>query len=192
VRSRNSACIYEVEVARTAQDQRGASLQDVLGNGGRIAPRPTDVTQVSSTVPLHHDRSSGMRIPPGLPQSHARYAASGPLWDMSVPMTPESTTSIELESMRSRLMELEEQLSRTTGSLPHTVSAPASSIAAPSPAPTNTMHITSGLAGPIDVLQDSRSHNYPIARGIAHKNRVFGQSHWMNGFVVFRDIVEHR
>jgi hypothetical protein len=52
------------------------------------------------------------------------------------------------------------------------------------------VHVTSGLAGPIDVLQDNRIRDYPIARSIAHKNRVFGQSHWMNGFVVFRDIVE--
>jgi hypothetical protein len=29
-----------------------------------------------------------------------------------------------------------------------------------------------------------------ISRGIAHKNRVFGQSHWMNGFLMYRDIVE--
>jgi hypothetical protein len=93
--------------------------------------------------------------------------------------------------MRNRLAELEEELSRNTGSRPPTVSALTSSIAAPCPGPTSAVHITSGLAGPIDVLQDSRrSQDYPIARGIAHKNRVFGQSHWMNGFVVFRDIVE--
>jgi hypothetical protein len=101
-------------------------------------------------------------------------------------MTPESTNSIELHSMKSRIAELEEQLSLTAsfGRVPPSVEA--------SPAPTNSVHITSGLSGPIDVLQDSRTFGqaYPISRGISHKNRVFGQSHWMNGFVVFRDVIE--
>ncbi|KAH8728571.1 hypothetical protein GQ44DRAFT_701629 [Phaeosphaeriaceae sp. PMI808] len=54
------------------------------------------------------------------------------------------------------------------------------------------IHISSHLSGPIDVLQESRAfgHNHTIARSISHKNRVFGQSHWMNGFIVFRDVIE--
>jgi hypothetical protein len=29
-----------------------------------------------------------------------------------------------------------------------------------------------------------------VSRGVAHKNRVFGQSHWMNGYVIYRDVIE--
>lgn len=88
--------------------------------------------------------------------------------------------------MKSKIMELEEQLSRTVNS-----GSVAPSIA-PTPAPTSTIHITTGLSGPIDVLSDTQNsgHSYPISRGISHKNRVFGQSHWMNGFVVMRDAIE--
>jgi hypothetical protein len=96
-----------------------------------------------------------------------------------MPITPSSIASTEQDSLRARVAELENHLSHT-----------ASSTTAPSPAP--TVHITTSLSGPIDVIQDSRTlgQRHPIARGISHKNRVFGQSHWMNGFVVFRDIIE--
>ncbi|KAF2829552.1 hypothetical protein CC86DRAFT_318946 [Ophiobolus disseminans] len=79
--------------------------------------------------------------------------------------------------MRKRILELEHQLSNA-----HT----------PIPAPTHPVHVTSSLSASIDILQDSRAfgHVHAIARGISHKNRVFGQSHWMNGFVVFRDLIE--
>lgn len=42
------------------------------------------------------------------------------------------------------------------------------------------------------MLQDNNELflGHAIARGVAHKNRFFGQSHWMNGFVVFRDIID--
>lgn len=92
--------------------------------------------------------------------------------------------------MKRKIAELETQLARTTTSSKNTAITP--STTAPSPAPTNFMHISSGLAGPLSVIGESRSsaHVSWIARGVAHKNRVFGQSHWMNGFVVFRDIVE--
>jgi hypothetical protein len=41
------------------------------------------------------------------------------------------------------------------------------------------------------VLQDSRNfgHAPAISRAISHKNRVFGQSHWMNGFSMYHDVI---
>lgn len=106
------------------------------------------------------------------------------------PPTPVSVASQEMDSMRRKIADLETQLSRTTTSTNGTATTP--SMAAPSPAPTNFIHISSGLAGPVSVLGETRAFAsaHSIARGVAHKNRVFGQSHWMNGFVVFRDIVE--
>jgi hypothetical protein len=99
-----------------------------------------------------------------------------------LPMTPQSSTSIELESMRSKVTEVEHQRQQSRNATPSVIT----------PVPATSFHVTSGLAGPIDVLQDSRTlgQAYPISRGISHKNRVFGQSHWMNGFVVLRDVVE--
>jgi hypothetical protein len=96
-----------------------------------------------------------------------------------MPITPDSITSTEHDSLRARVAELE-----------HHILCAANSTAALSTAP--TVHITTSLSGPIDVIQDSRTlgQSHPVTRGISHKNRVFGQSHWMNGFVVFRDIIE--
>jgi hypothetical protein len=100
-------------------------------------------------------------------------------------VTSRSTTSIELESLKIRIAELESRLPRGIG-----VDTPPISFAASSSAPTHSVRFSSGLAGPIDVLQESRSYGHSITRGISHKNRVFGQSHWMNGFVMLRDVVE--
>jgi hypothetical protein len=88
---------------------------------------------------------------------------------------------MELDSMRSKVAELERQL-QSRNATPSVAT----------PALTTSFHVTSGLAGPIDVLHDGRTFGqaHPISRGISHKNRVFGQSHWMNGFVVLRDVVE--
>jgi hypothetical protein len=119
----------------------------------------------------------------GRPRPDYAAAAQAP-WNRPalLPMTPQSSTSIELESMRSKVAELEQQLDQSRNATPSVTT----------PAPTTSFHVTSGLAGAIDVLHDSRTfgHAYPISRGISHKNRVFGQSHWMNGFVVLRDVVE--
>jgi hypothetical protein len=92
--------------------------------------------------------------------------------------------------MKKKIAELETQLARTTTSSSSTAITP--STAAPSPAPTNFTHISSSLSGPTSIIGESRTfaNVSSIARGVVHKNRVFGQSHWMNGFVVFRDIVE--
>ncbi len=82
--------------------------------------------------------------------------------------------------MRTRIAELEEKLSHAS------TTASVYSTATSSPAPTHPVHINTSFVGTFDVLQDSRAfgHDHAISRGVAHKNRVFGQSHWMNGFVV--------
>ncbi|KAH7088981.1 hypothetical protein FB567DRAFT_321978 [Paraphoma chrysanthemicola] len=143
--------------------------------------------------------------------------APAPMWDSrsvaSNAMTPSSTTSttsIELESMKRRIKDLEALLSRTNIESNHITRVQSGNSQqideagswlpknyhvvqhqSKSTAPTHAVRVTSGLAGPIDILEDDRwSQKAPVARGIAHKNRVFGQSHWMNGFVVFKDLIE--
>lgn len=88
--------------------------------------------------------------------------------------------------MRARIAELEDKLSRAGSTASSVFSPPAST-----PASTHTVHTVSSFACTVDVLQDTRMPGgAAISRGIAHKNRVFGQSHWMNGFVMYRDIIE--
>ncbi|KAH7394989.1 hypothetical protein DE146DRAFT_678794 [Phaeosphaeria sp. MPI-PUGE-AT-0046c] len=167
VRSGNATCVYENATITSGLTGRNAPLQPRLEQ-----MHPESQMQYSQRTSL-----SGEIIMADLP---SRYT----------PPTPVSIASQEMDSMKRKIAELEHQLSRTTTSASNTATTP--SIIAPSPAPTNFIHISSGIAGPVSVLGESRAFGnvHSIARGIAHKNRVFGQSHWMNGFVVFRDIVE--
>ena len=97
-----------------------------------------------------------------------------------------SQSSFEMDAMRARIAELEDKLSRT-GSTTSSVFSPSAS----TPTSTHTVHTVSSFACTVDVIQDTRMPGgAAISRGIAHKNRVFGQSHWMNGFVMYRDIIE--
>lgn len=92
--------------------------------------------------------------------------------------------------MKLRIQELEEQLSQA--------STPASS--APSlvsrSGQSSTLHgtdqVKSTLGGTFDVVQESRlfGQAQAVVRSVAHKNRVFGQSHWISSFTLFRDIIE--
>lgn len=97
------------------------------------------------------------------------------------PTSSNSPSSFELEAMKSRIVELEEKLSQVTSN-----AASVYSVTASSPALTHNVQTITSFAGTIDVLQDSRAfgRTHPISRSVAHKNRVFGQSHWMNGFIV--------
>jgi hypothetical protein len=141
---------------------------------GSVVPTPPASVwspgSLSVTLPSQCD-GSGLLSVAGPPQP--RYVPS------------ESTTSIELDSLKSRIAELESQLSK--GSNLNTSILP---FAASSPRPDHSVHINSGLAGPIHVLQENSAFGHAIVRGISHKNRVFGQSHWMTGFVAFRDVIE--
>lgn len=89
--------------------------------------------------------------------------------------------------MKFRVAELEAELNHNQREYGPRSTAP--SVRSPI---THTSHVATCLTGSIDVLQESREFGTPhaISRGIAHKNRVFGQSHWMNGFVMFKDVIE--
>lgn len=99
--------------------------------------------------------------------------------------TPNNTdinhSAFELDSLRARINELEDKLSRATST-----ASSASPTAAP-PTSTQTVQTVSTIACTVDVLEDIRiPGGATISRGVAHKNRVFGQSHWMNGFIIVR------
>jgi hypothetical protein len=103
--------------------------------------------------------------------------------------TPSSQFSFEFHAMRARVTELEEKLAHTASSASSVYSAP---VTAYTPASsTHPVQFITSFAGNIDVLQETRfAGRAPISRCVAHKNRLFGQTHWMNGFVMFRDMIE--
>lgn len=97
--------------------------------------------------------------------------------------------------MKLRIQELEEQLSQasTPASTAPSSSAPSVSYRPWAPAPSHGHdQVKSSLGGTFDVVQESRlfGQAQAVVRSVAHKNRVFGQSHWISSFTLFRDIIE--
>jgi hypothetical protein len=174
VNSKNANCVYDADAPCSVATRKNTPLRPREEPQHAATPFQAQFSdrQIYDAPAYQHHQQYQMvdrRIPTGLP-------------------TPGSTTSIEPESLRSRpFAEVDRFYPRTSSSV-----ASAPSVVAPgaSPAVPNSVHIITSLSGPIDVLQDSHRPGHAISRGISHKNRIFGQSHWMNGFVVFRDIIE--
>ncbi|KAK0621637.1 hypothetical protein B0T17DRAFT_591484 [Bombardia bombarda] len=104
----------------------------------------------------------------------------------SQPSTASSPTSqppsaSEIESMKSRIRQLEEKLSKTTPNSMFFSSAPSSS---------SDVEITaSRLFGAFHFHRDSSSSQpQPITRSVTHKTRFYGQSHWINGVALLKDV----
>ncbi|OJD20886.1 hypothetical protein ACJ73_07775, partial [Blastomyces percursus] len=98
------------------------------------------------------------------------------------PTTPSTTTfgrlSHEVDYLKNRVRQLEERLFQVT----------AKPAASPGSTSTSTLNIettSSSLAGTFSVHHESRpSGETPVInRGLVHKTRLFGQSHWGNGAV---------
>ncbi|KAF3003501.1 hypothetical protein E8E13_004646 [Curvularia kusanoi] len=104
--------------------------------------------------------------------------------------TPTDKTSIDFESMKLRIKELEKQLSQA-GTPASSVSSNISRSAVPLPLQGNDQ-VTSSIGGTFDIVHETRlfGQAQAVVRSVAHKNRVFGQSHWISSFTLFRDIIE--
>lgn len=100
--------------------------------------------------------------------------------------TPASQPSDrDVESMKIRIRELEEQLSKATQR------------STQSPIPTSNSNLettTSRLAGTFHVHHESRLVGQAqfISRSVMHKTRLFGQSHLINGFALVSSCPIHR
>ncbi|KAI1444299.1 putative C6 transcription factor [Annulohypoxylon stygium] len=96
--------------------------------------------------------------------------------------TPASYSSQEVESLRSRIKQLEEQLS--------TINLTPSRSPAPTPG-SNIEAINSRISGTFYIHHEDQLTGQPqaISRSVTHKTRVFGQSHWITGFSLVRDII---
>lgn len=112
-----------------------------------------------------------------------------PTPESSIPSILNSPSSLELDTLKIRIQELESQLSiaacKPLGTLP-----------SPAPKPTlpipdrRVESVATGLGGNFDVLQEGPLFGQArsVVRNVAHKNRVFGQSHWISSFTLFRDV----
>ncbi|KAM6519784.1 hypothetical protein FALCPG4_013371 [Fusarium falciforme] len=101
----------------------------------------------------------------------------------SAPTLPTPPSSQEVEALRSRVRQLEDQLSRgLPGSSQSMVSTPTSNIETTSSQIGGTFHFY------------SESHIFgralPITRGISHKTRLFGQSHFVYTMTLLKDMHE--
>ncbi|KAF9772925.1 hypothetical protein IL306_009331 [Fusarium sp. DS 682] len=166
MRSRKGECVYENPPSgASAQTCTTSQLLDPeAGQGFNVASLPTPEDFVSSS---------------GLPGGAAGAASS-----LTGAPTPISQSSVqELEILRSRVQQLEVQLATTTAapSQSHVSAAPAS----------NLETSTSQLGGTFH-LHSQRQHGSALAipRAISHKSRFFGQSHFVCGLPLLRDVIE--
>ena len=158
IRSKTESCTYETQ----------------------ILTEPRLCTQRPTLIQPRHD-TTGSTIPINGPPRLSLQAGScftNPRTDGS------SHAAFELEAMRARITELEDKLARANSSVGSPYSAATST-----PVSTHSVRTVTCLASTIDVLQETRTPGgAAISRAIAHKNRLFGQSHWMNGFIIVRNL----
>ncbi|RKL11746.1 hypothetical protein BFJ71_g227 [Fusarium oxysporum] len=165
MRARKGDCVYEnpppAERSTTGQDH----VADTGGDFNAFLSLPTPEDLVASA-------NSGL---PGVSTGAASSSTGAP--------TPVSQSSVqELDILRNRVRQLESQLSSTTAvpSQSH-VSTPAS-----------TLETSSSRLGGTFHLHSQGQHVGALAtpRAISHKSRFFGQSHFVCGLPLLRDIIE--
>ncbi|KAF2260502.1 putative C6 transcription factor [Lojkania enalia] len=107
---------------------------------------------------------------------------------ISTASTPGSQVSQDFEAMRNRISQLEDQLSKLTTkttTIPHTMAQTSSS--------SSSFEIhESRIGSDFFFHHESRllGEAALISRGVTHKKRLFGQSHWVNSVIHIRDLVE--
>ncbi|KAG5808523.1 hypothetical protein H9Q71_006983 [Fusarium xylarioides] len=165
MRARKGECIYEnpppTERSTASQDH----VAEIGGDFNAFLSLPTPEDLVASA-------NSGL---PGVSTAVASSSTGAP--------TPVSQSSIqELDILRNRVLQLESQLSSTTVTpLQSHVSTPAS-----------TLETSTSRLGGTFHLHSQRQHVGALAtpRAISHESRFFGQSHFVCGLPLLRDIIE--
>jgi hypothetical protein len=144
VRSKNASCVYD----------NPDPPRQLLRPGERIL-----VAQTSA-----RDRSAA-----------SSHVSSAPGKSSSRASTVTSQTSVqEVESLRNRIRELEEQLSKASHATQPSVSTPDSNIETTSSRLSGIFHI-------------HREAGQLKTRSVTHKRRLFGQSHWCNTVILVRN-----
>ncbi|KAH6989638.1 hypothetical protein BKA56DRAFT_476854 [Ilyonectria sp. MPI-CAGE-AT-0026] len=157
MRSKNEQCVYETHPSQAPRQIRPTNTPAQLPRQPHhIAPNTTSTASTGSTVSSHPLVSSG-------PSSTNTSSPAGP------------TLSHDVEYLRNRIRQLEDELPKTK----------IHSAQTPSLTPSSTTSIetqTSRLAGTFHIHRNTLFGQANVfSRGIMHKTRMFGQSHWING-----------
>ena len=165
VRSRNETCVYEKHPSQLPRQHLGPAQESREPHYSISIDRASSISRLS-TIPSHPSKSLVAS------STSASTVASQP-------------SARDVESMKSRIRQLEEQLSKAT------------QMATQSPVRTPNCNIetsTSRIGGTFHIHHESRSFGQPqvITRSIMHKTRQFGQSHWINGTILVSSCATHR
>ncbi|KAI0112719.1 putative C6 transcription factor [Hypoxylon sp. NC0597] len=161
VKSRSGNCVYDNDVPhprdRTAELALSAARQNSI---------PTNST--ASTFPSQRSRSP-FRVTTSTTSTTGSTLSN-------------QQSSQEIESLRGQIKQLEEQLSKVTGT---STRPPAST------SDSNIEAISSRIGGTFYIHHEDRStgESQAISRGVTHKTRVFGQSHWITGFSLVQNLI---
>ncbi|KAL4866956.1 hypothetical protein BDV12DRAFT_187052 [Aspergillus spectabilis] len=165
VKSKSEACVYENLVSPRPQRlgfSRTEDLEDLERIKASHMPHPsTSVSQAPSYAPR------------SLPSSSKGSSSRTSLASVS-----------EVESLKTKIRRLEEQLSSVTQSQSPPLPANGSSSIETS---------TSQIAGTFHINHESRldANCHVVTRSVVmHKSRLFGSSHWAQGASMFRDVFE--
>ncbi|ORY59688.1 uncharacterized protein BCR38DRAFT_498474 [Pseudomassariella vexata] len=160
LRSRNKTCVYDTRPDPQSQAPAGSSTQQGQRSQQSIPPPPSLA---------HHERLS--------PPSEGRALSS------CTPSSPSSQTQIStstLDSMRTRIKELEQQLSEAINRAPLTTTPQHPNKPGQPSNVTDRETLTSYWTGEI----------FTVDHSTFSKTRMFGQSHWMNGAILLKGLLE--
>lgn len=169
-RSKSATCVYR-DVSPPARPHRGITKS-----------RPTSKNDTNQQSADHLDREINQA--PSAPNTVTIAPKRQAVFiEANSSTRPGQSPTDEVQTLKARIKELEEQLSGT----------PRQSVGLTTPSPNyNNTTTTSHFAGTFHVHSESVGAGQAptISRAIMHKTRVFGQSHWMNGVTQFAEILE--
>ncbi|KAH8668700.1 hypothetical protein BX600DRAFT_548995 [Xylariales sp. PMI_506] len=167
IRSKQDACVYESQPAHLQSSAPIQKSQPIMAKTLPLAllPQGPKIKHPSS-IGSSNSNSTG-HFSTSSPQNHHN------------PSMPSSLVSnTEAEAMKARIRQLEEQLAQITQSgllKPSFKERPAGESV-------SEYHI--------DIHNDFVGDVHSVDRGTVHKTRLFGQSHWSHGVILFKDIFE--
>ncbi|KAI1381309.1 putative C6 transcription factor [Hypoxylon crocopeplum] len=170
VKSRSGNCIYENYISNhllhPLQETTELGLATRLREShGSSLTNSTDSTTAPSTA-LSYSSNSPPRVSSSTTSTHTSQQSSH-----------------EIASLKSRIRQLEEQLSKANLS-PSQSSVPGSI--------SSIETISSHISGTFHVHHDDHLAGQPEAmyRSVTHKTRMFGKSHWITGLALAREIID--
>ncbi|KAI2617484.1 putative C6 transcription factor [Hypoxylon sp. NC1633] len=172
VKSKSGNCVYENHISNP------------------LFQPPRETSDLGRLIPAHQEFHHSTPIPTNSACTAATSAVLSHL-SRSPPTAPSLTTestrtshqsSLDLEYLRSRVRQLEEQLSRANRG--------SSQSSAPTPA-SNIETISSKISGTFYIHHEdgSNGQSQAISRSVTHKTRVFGQSHWITGLSLIGEVI---